>query len=64
MAPSFLRVNGRSIQRQETKMSNSYRAYDPDQPLWLPSVLQEWLPSAHLAYFLPDIRDRLDMSAI
>ena len=45
-------------------MSKTYRPYDPDQQLLLPAALQEWLPPDHLAYFISDIVDRLDLSAI
>ena len=38
--------------------------YDPDQQLLLPQALQEWLPEDHLAYFISDIVDQLDLSEI
>ena len=30
----------------------------------LPASLQEWLPADHLVYFLSDLVDQLDLSAI
>ena len=45
-------------------MSKSYRPYDPDQQLLLPSALREWLPDDHLAYFISDVVDHLDLSEI
>ena len=45
-------------------MSKTYLPYDPDQQLFLPAALQEWLPSDHLAYFISDVVDQLDLSAI
>ena len=45
-------------------MSKTYRPYDPDQQLLLPAALQEWLPDDHLAYFISDVVDQLDMSEI
>ena len=30
----------------------------------LPAALQEWLPEDHLAYFISDVVDQLDLSAI
>ena len=45
-------------------MSKSFRPYDPDQQLLLPAALQEWLPEDHLAYFISDVVDQLDLSAI
>ncbi len=44
-------------------MSKSYLPYDPDQQL-LPQALQEWLPEDHLAYFISDVVDQLDLSEI
>ena len=45
-------------------MSKTYIPYDPDQQLLLPAALQEWLPPDHLAYFISDVADQLDLSAI
>ena len=45
-------------------MSKTYRPYDPEQQLLLPAALQEWLPPDHLAYFISDVVDQLDLSAI
>ncbi len=45
-------------------MSKTYRPYDPDQQLLLPTALQEWLPDGHLAYFIYDVVDQLDLSEI
>ena len=38
--------------------------YDPDQQLLLPAALREWLPDDHLAYFISDVVDQLDLSSI
>ena len=43
-------------------MSKTYLPYEPDQQLLLPAALQEWLPDDHLAYFISDVVDQLDMS--
>ena len=45
-------------------MSKTYLPYDPDQQLLLPAALQEWLPPEHLAYFISDVADQLDLSDI
>ena len=45
-------------------MSKTYRPYEPDQQLLLPAALQEWLPSDHLAHFVSDVVDQLDLSSI
>ena len=45
-------------------MSKTYLPYEPDQRLLLPAALQEWLPDDHLAYFISDVVDQLDMSEV
>ena len=45
-------------------MSKTYLPYEPDQQLLLPAALQDWLPDDHLAYFISDVVDQLDMSEI
>ena len=40
----------------------TYLPYEPDQQLLLPAALQEWLPDDHLAYFISDVVDQLDIS--
>ena len=44
-------------------MTTSYIRYTPEQALLLPPSLQEWLPEGHLAYFISDTVDALDLSA-
>lgn len=45
-------------------MAKTYRPYVPEQGLLLPPSLGEWLPENHLAYFVSDLVDHLDLSAI
>ncbi len=45
-------------------MSKTFRPYEPDQPFLMPVSMREWLPSSHLAYFISDLVDYLDLSAI
>src|ERR1019366_301538 len=45
-------------------MSKGYRPYLPDQDLLLPPSLQEWLPEGHLVYFVSDVVNQLDLSAV
>jgi transposase len=45
-------------------MGKSYRPYYPDEELLLPPSLREWLPENHLAYFVSDVIDNLDLSAM
>ena len=42
----------------------TYRPYEPDQILLFPPSLQDWLPEGHLARFVCDVVDELDLSAI
>ena len=44
-------------------MTASYIAYHPEQQQLLPSALQDWLPQGHLAYFINDTVDNLDLSS-
>jgi hypothetical protein len=45
-------------------MGKSYRRYYPDEDLLLPPSLRDWLPEKHLAYFVSDVVDQLDLSAM
>lgn len=44
-------------------MKTSYLPYDPQQQMLLPHALQEWLPEGHLAYYISDTVDSLDLNA-
>lgn len=44
-------------------MAANYLPYDPQQLMLLPEALQEWLPEGHLAHFISDTVDGLDLSA-
>jgi transposase len=44
-------------------MAISYRPYEPQQEMLLPASLQDWLPKGHLAYFIGDTIDALDLGA-
>ena len=41
----------------------SYRPYEPEQEMLLPASLQDWLPKGHLAYFISDTVDALELKA-
>ena len=45
-------------------MGKSYRAYLPEQDFLLPPNLREWLPENHLVYFVSDVVDNLNLSAL
>jgi len=46
------------------EMEKRYRDYQPDQLLLMPPSLREWLGEDHLAYFVSDVVDQLDLGAI
>ena len=45
-------------------MAKTYRTYLPDQDFLLPPSPRDWLPEDHLVYFVSDLIDQLDLSAI
>jgi len=45
-------------------MGKTYRAYLPEQDFLLPPSLGDWLPEDHLVYFVSDVVEQLDLSAI
>ena len=45
-------------------MSSKFRALDRDTLYILPPSVQDWLPEDHLARFVVEIVDRLDLSAL
>jgi len=45
-------------------MAKVYRPYFPEQDFLLPPSLRAWLPEGHLAYFVSDMIDQLDLGAI
>jgi transposase len=44
-------------------MSTTFRRYSPEQELLLPPSPRDWLPEGHLAYFISDTVDNLDLSS-
>jgi len=42
----------------------TFKPYNPDQLYLLPPVLRDWLPEGHLALFLSDVVDTLDLESI
>lgn len=45
-------------------MGKSYRPYHPNDDLLLPPSLRDWLPENHLAYFVSDVVNQVDLSAM
>jgi len=46
------------------KMFSRFKPYCPDQILLLPPDMKDWLPEDDLAYFIMDVAEALDLSAI
>src|SRR5215213_11892584 len=42
-------------------MAYNFRACDRDQAFLLPPDIRDWLPADHLAWFVLDVVDQLDM---
>jgi transposase len=45
-------------------MGKTFRAYDLDQRLLLPPDMRQWVPEGHLALFLLDVVNQLDLTEI
>ena len=45
-------------------MSYNFRDYNPKQNFLLPPSLDEWLPENHLARFISEVIDQMDLSEI
>lgn len=45
-------------------MSKTFRSYDMNQQLLLPPNLRQWLPGDHLALYLRDVVESLNLTGI
>jgi transposase len=45
-------------------MPTNYRTYQPEQSYLLPPSLSDWLPENHLAYFISDVVNVLDLKGL
>ena len=45
-------------------MEKRYKSYEPAQSFLFPPNIKDWLPEDHLAYFVGDVVDQLDLSEI
>src|SRR6266851_225001 len=57
-------LSGRMSSVDNAGMANTFRPYEPDQLLLLPPSLADWVPEDHLARFVSDVVDALDLTAI
>jgi transposase len=53
-----------SVMYGNAYMGNNFRPYSPRQSFLLPPSPLDWLPENHLAYFVLDVIDSLDLSSI
>jgi transposase len=44
--------------------THRFKSYDPDQLLLLPPDMRDWLPDDHLAWFVSDVVEQLDLTEI
>ena len=44
-------------------MAQNFLACDREQDFLMPPSVREWLPSGHLAWYLLDVVERLDLGA-
>ena len=58
------RTGKRGYMANSHSMSKTYGPYSPDHLFLLPLSLKGWLPEEHQAYFVIDLVDQLDLSAI
>ena len=42
----------------------TFKPYDPNQSYLLPPDMKDWLPEGHLALFVSDVVDQLDLGPI
>ena len=45
-------------------MSKTFRPYDPEQMFLMPVSMRDWLPADHMAYFVSDVVEQLDLSVV
>jgi transposase len=54
-------ITEESLLRKVERMPTSFLPYEPNQDYLLPPSVTEWLPRNHLAYFISETIDRLDL---
>ena len=53
-----------AAQLAHDQLMRTFKPYDLDQPYLLPPDLRSWLSEGHLALFVSDVVDALDLSAV
>src|SRR3972149_6105200 len=59
-----VRVREALVFSGDSRMSKTYRPWNPDQNWLLPPAPRDWVPEGDLTYFLLDVVQTLDLSAI
>lgn len=57
-------MRGGRFCRRFRGVAKKFRPYVPEQTLLLPPALEDWVPEGHLARFISDVVDSLDLSEI
>lgn len=57
-------LSGRERSVDNAAIAKTFRPYDPDQLLLMPPALADWVPEDHLARFVSDVVDTLNLTAI
>jgi transposase len=60
----MFKLSRRSSGVDNAGMAKTFRPYDPDQLRLMPPALADWVPEDHLARFVSDVVDTLDLMAI
>jgi len=60
----MIKVSGPPRSVDNAAMAKIFRPDDPDQLLLMPPALADWVPEDHLARFVSDVVDTLDLTAI
>ena len=60
----MIRFSGHAPSVDNAAMAKTFRPYEPDQLLLMPPSLADWVPEDHLARFVSDVVDTLDLTAI
>jgi transposase len=57
-------LDGTCVFADLVAMAKTFRPYEPNQLLLMPPAIGDWVPEGHLARFVSDVADGLDLSAI
>jgi transposase len=57
-------MDNRAMELTLARMAKEFLPYRIDQRLLLPPDMRDWLPEGHLALFVDDLVEQLDLNAI